>query len=147
MSWPPVLEFLELWKSEPNMLQGAPEIWHSHEIEAFSRPKLGEHKSPFVVLAKLNYQSGSLEDAVQGWKPVVAYAQAKERGVLTYTLGKDMEHQNRITLVEAYESEQYLREVHFKSAPVQQKLQEEEHLRVGEPDVVFLKHVAGYWFK
>jgi quinol monooxygenase YgiN len=142
MQWPPVLEFLELYKREPTLLGGTPAIWHSEQVEGFTRPELGTAKSPLVALCTLPYKPEGFQDGLRGWSPVVAYAKSSEKGVLSYNVAKDVEHPNRITLVEAYESEEYLHGVHFKCAAVQQKLQEEEQLKAGEPDVVFLKHGA-----
>jgi quinol monooxygenase YgiN len=147
MNWPPVLEFLTLFEKEPGLFDGAPEIWHSQQTYLFTRPELAGLDNPFVVLAKLNYTKEGFAEGLEGWAPIVAYGESKEKGVFTYSVGKDVEHENRLTLVEAYESEEYLMEVHFKSAPVQKKLQDEDRLRSAEPEVIFLKHVAGYWHK
>src|ERR1700712_5628447 len=103
MSWAPVVEFLETCKANPNLLAGAPEIWHSELQDYFTRPELGKAGSPLVVVAKLTYKPEKFTDAFEGWKPVVAHAKSEESGVLTYSVGKDVEHENRLTLVEAYE--------------------------------------------
>lgn len=147
MSWPPVLEFLKTFETEPEIFGGAPEIWHSEQTLMFTRPELANYENPFVVLAKLNYNPESFAEGFKGWEPIVTYGEEQEHGILAYSVGKDVEHKNRLTLVEAYESEKYLMEVHMKSAPLARKLDEEDELRAADPDVVFLKHVAGYWHK
>lgn len=144
MKWPPVLEFLE---KAPELMGGAPEIWHSQQQKLFTRPELKVQENPFVLLAKLSYKPDKFAEGLEGWKPVVTATEQNETGVLSYSVGKDVEHENRLTLVEAYESEKYLQDVHFKSKAVQRKLQEEDELRSAEPEVVFLKHVAGYWYR
>ena len=89
------------------------------------------------MLAKLSYKPETFTEGLEGWKQVVANAKSKEAGTLAYSVGKDIEHENRLTLVEAYESEKNLKEVHFK-------MKQEEKLR-SEPDLVILKMVCGYW--
>lgn len=147
MSWAPVLEFLEMCKSQPDLMKAAPEIWHSEEAASFTRPELGSQRDPLILLAKLSYKAGKIGEALDGWKPVVDYGRANESGVLTYTVAKGVEHEDRLTFVEVYEDERYLQEVHMNGLALQQKIKEEESLRDGDPDVVFLKHVAGYWYK
>jgi quinol monooxygenase YgiN len=147
MSWPPVREFLELFEKEPGLFDGAPEIWHSEQAYLFTRPELASHNNPFVVLAKLDYNPESFAEGLAGWEPIVTHGKLEEKGVLSYSVGKGVEHKNRLTLIEAYESEDYLMKVHIKSAALQKKLEEEDRLRAAEPEVVFLKLVAGYWHK
>jgi len=147
MKWDTVKEFMETYKTDPDLHGGEPEIWHSNQVELFTRPELAKHENPFVLLAKVNYKPETFNEGLEGWKPVVANAKSKETGTLTYSVGKDVEHENRLTLVEAYESEKYLKEVHFAGAAVQEKMKQEEKLRAAESDVVFLKLVAGYWQK
>jgi quinol monooxygenase YgiN len=144
MKWPPVLEFLE---KAPELMGGAPEIWHSQQQRFFTRPELKQLENPFVLLAKVTYHPDKFAAGLEGWIPVVAATKQNEPGVLSYSIGKDVEHENRLTFVEAYENEKYLQNVHFKSKAVQQKLQEEDELRSAEPEMVLLKHVAGYWCK
>ncbi|KAF2431271.1 hypothetical protein EJ08DRAFT_696657 [Tothia fuscella] len=147
MKWPPVLDFLQMCTDQPDLLAGAPEIWHSEQKNSFTRPELLKKENPFVLLAKLSYHPDRFAEGLEGWKPVVAHGEKNEPGVLAYSVGKDVEHENRLTLVEAYESEKYLKNVHFKSKPVQKKLHEEDELRSTEPEVVCLRQVAGYWYK
>jgi quinol monooxygenase YgiN len=147
MSWAPVAEFLKTMSSDPGMLGGAPEIWHSNQQLHFTRPELGNLNSPLILLAKLSYKPEKFEEALRGWAPVVESTKSKEPGVLTYSVGKDVEVENRLTLVEIYESKEYLSAVHMKGEALQRKIGEEETLRTVDPDIVFLKHVAGYWYK
>lgn len=147
MSWTPVLEFLEMCKAQPDLMSAAPEIWHSEEAASFIRPELGNQKDSLILLAKVSYKPGKIGEALEGWKPVVKHGQSNEPGVLTYAVAKGVEHEDRLTFVEVYENEKYLHEVHMQSPALQQKIKEDESLRVADPDVVFLKHVAGYWYK
>jgi quinol monooxygenase YgiN len=147
MNWPPVQEFLKLFEAEPGLFGGPPEIWHSEQKHLFTRPELANYDSPFVVLAKLSYTPEGFAEALEGWEPVFSHAKSNEKGVLSYSVGKDVEHEDRLTLVEAYESEKYLMDVHFVCPPLSKKLEDEERLRSAEPEVIFLKHVAGYWCK
>jgi len=139
MKWDAVQEFMEQYKTDPDLQGGDPEIWHSNQVELFTRPELAnaKHENIFVVLAKLSYKPETFTEGLEGWKQVVANAKSKEAGTLSYSVGKDIEHENRLTLVEAYESEKYLKEVHFN-------MKQEEKLRAG-PDLVILKMVCGYW--
>lgn len=147
MDWPAVVEFLDMFQSSPGLLAGAPEIWHSSQQLYFTRPELGKATNPFIVLAKLVYEPEKFDEAFNGWKAPVAHTEANENGVLTYSIGKDVEYANRLTFAEVYESEKYLFDVHMKGAALQKKIQEEDSLRAGKPDIAFLKHVARYWYK
>jgi len=68
------------------------------------------------------YKPETFNEALEGWKPVVANAKSMEMGTLTYSVGKDAECENRLTFVEADESEKYLKEVHLTSVATREKL-------------------------
>lgn len=147
MSWGPVAEFLKMVGADPGIFGEAPEIWHSHQQLYFTRPELATVTRPLILLAKVTYKPDKFAEALEGWAPVVKSTKAKESGVLTYSVGKDVEVENRLTFVEIYENKEYLSEVHMKGPALQQKIKDEEGLRTVNPDIVFLKHVAGYWYK
>jgi quinol monooxygenase YgiN len=147
MKWPPVTEYLEFWKATPDLLSGEAEIWYSNEVGGFTKPELAEKENPYVVLAKITYKPEEYQNAVDGWMSMMDYAQTEEPGWFTFLLGKDVNHPNRATLVEAYESEEYVKDFHFKNEFVLKRLQDDTALRSEELDFVFLKLVAGYWHK
>jgi quinol monooxygenase YgiN len=136
---------MEFWKTTPDLLNGEAEIWSSNEVGAFTKPELANQDDPYVVLAKITYKADHYETALQGWTSMMDYAQNKEPGWFTFLVGKDVNHPNRATLVEAYESKNYLNEFHFKNDFVLQRLKDDTALRSEELNCVFLKHVAGYW--
>lgn len=148
MQWAPVQEYLEAWKANPNRLKGPPMIWHSnHAVQGFTRDALATQKNPYVVLATLQYSSeGDAQKAISEWGPEVTTNEKEEQGTLSYAIGADVEHANRLTFVEAYESESYLKDVHMKSAGLT-KMMEAEKERKPEMKLWFLKHVAGYLHK
>lgn len=148
MQWPPVLEFLESWKANPDRLSGPPQIWHSnHAVQGFTRDALATTADPYVVLATLQYGGEDhAKKAIDEWGPEVQVNSKEEPGTLSYAIGADVEHPNRLTFVEAYESESYLKDVHMKSKGLV-KMMEAEKERKPEMKLWFLKKVAGYLHK
>jgi quinol monooxygenase YgiN len=148
MKWPPVLEFLEQWQADPGRLNGPPQIWHStHAVQGFTRDAMKDAKDPYVLIATMQYSSEEdKKKAISEWGPEVQINSKEEPGTLSYAIGDDVENQNRLTFVEAYESEPYLKDVHMKSAGLVKMMKAEEE-RKPELKIWFLKKVAGYLHK
>jgi quinol monooxygenase YgiN len=109
-----------------------------------SRPAGGKVNDEFIVWAKLDYHEEAFEEAVEGWGKVVSETEANEPEVGVYYCLKEREQPATVRMLEAYESEDFFWNVHCKSKVVVSKMEDEERLRVGEVDVVFLKAIAGY---
>ena len=100
-----------------------------------------------MVLATLQYGSEQhARQAISEWGPEVQKNSKEEQETLSYAIGSDVEHANRLTFVEAYTTESYLKDVHMKSEGLL-KLMEAEKERKPEMKLWFLKKVAGYLHK
>jgi len=144
-TWPPVLEFLEFCKAEPDVLSGAPDVWHSEQIELFARPRLAENESPFVILTRLTYDTTKLDSGLGGWKSIVRHMESSEQGMLASSVGKAVEYENTLTVVEVYDDEHTFKSIHMQEGQVHQVLQKDKSIRAAQPEVAFLKQVAGFW--
>ena len=146
-NWPPVLEFLEDWKANPNRLSGAPQIWHSTRFTGFGRAPMATAEDPYVVLATLKYASeADAEKGVELWKVSVDATERDEQETLAYVVGKGIEHPSQLTFAEAYESEKFFRDVHMKSDGLLKAVEADKE-RKPEMQLWMLKKVAGYLHK
>jgi quinol monooxygenase YgiN len=113
-------------------------------VASLSRPAGGLVNDEFVVWAELNYKEETIAEAEEGWTKVVKATEANEPQVGMYYCLRERERPTTVRMMEAYESEDFFWNVHCKSDVVVKRMEDEERLRVGEVDVVFLKAVAGY---
>ncbi|KAF4972969.1 hypothetical protein FZEAL_9454 [Fusarium zealandicum] len=85
----------------------------------FVRDEVREHKDPHVIFAELDYIPGGVDTSIPYWKAVVETGRDHEAGTLVYGILKDTQKENRLFSIEAYESPDYLRDVHVPSEAIQ----------------------------
>ncbi|KAK2740445.1 hypothetical protein FQN57_006072 [Myotisia sp. PD_48] len=95
-----------------------------------------------VLLASLTYETGTRAQAIQGWKQVTEAAESTESGTLGYHVLQNQEDENEIKILEIYESEGYLWDVHAKSAAIVEHQVKYGSIRTGLGHVM-LKPVGG----
>jgi quinol monooxygenase YgiN len=149
MATPPVMAIMELFGAEPTLFSGPGEVIYSQPVAAFTRASIAEAADPYIVFATLDYKPGAAAEGLQGWKDVLEATEKNEPGTYAYMALRDngKDKGNRLRMLEAYESEQYLWDVHCKSDITADKLDHEERLKERDPSVVFLRRVAGYLYK
>lgn len=97
----------------------------------FTRPQVLSHADPHVVFAQLDYVPGGVETSIPYWTAVVETGREKEEGTLVYGILRDAQREGRLCTIEAYESAEYLRDVHVPSNAVQRSIANTKHLRTG----------------
>jgi quinol monooxygenase YgiN len=139
-----VLEMLKWMGSEP-VFDGAPTLHNLHFIDGldFVRPEVSEHSDPYVVFAELNYKLDSAAMSLPYWKEVVVTGRDKEPGTLVYGVLKDSAKEDTLCTIEAYESLEYLTDVHVPSEAVQENIKNTKDLRTSLKHHI-LKMEAGF---
>ncbi|KXJ90405.1 hypothetical protein Micbo1qcDRAFT_205253 [Microdochium bolleyi] len=136
MSTPTVKKMMD-WMGSGARLSGDPQI---NELEMmpgfhFSRPAvtkaISDQQDPHVLFADLTYQPGSVDTAIPYWQEVVNTGRDDEPGTWVYAVNKDPKHENRICVLETYESPEYLVDVHVPSKAIQDSIGNTKHLRTG----------------
>lgn len=113
---------------------------------SFNREEVLKHEDPHVIFATLDYIPGGVETSIPYWKAVVETGRDNEPGTLVYGILKDPNTVNRLCTIEAYESADYLRDVHVPSQAIQNSIANTKHLRTGLKHN-FLKKKAGFLYK
>lgn len=112
----------------------------------FSRPSVNAAKDPHVLFADLTYQPGTASQSLPYWKAVVDTGLNDEPGTLVYGVMKDPQNTDKIFVFEAYESPEYLADVHVPSQAIQNSIRDTKHLRTGLTHTT-LKLEGGYLHK
>jgi quinol monooxygenase YgiN len=147
MATPHVKEMIS-WMGTVPLLTGAPTI---HQLEfipsfSFSRPQVATSPNAHIIFATLDYKPDTIPTSLPYWKAVVDTSKNDELGTLLYGICKDPADGNKLYTLEAYESKEYLTNVHVKSKAIEESIKNTKHLRDGLKHT-FLKLEAGYLFK
>lgn len=110
----------------------------------FWRPEVAKHPDPHVIFAELDYIPGGAATATPYWKAVVDTGREKEPGTLAYGILRDPANAERLATFEAYESPEYLKDVHVPSDAISKSIKNTKHLRTGLKHNL-LKKVGGFW--
>lgn len=152
MASPAVKELLRIFGSDPTLFAEPPAIYGLPTLlkpsASFVRSSLASLSDPYIIFANYEYKKdpGATSEAIKGWRDLVSYAGKSEEGTLTYTILDDKEN-GWVRTVEAYESEEYLKGVHVKSAAIEANQKQNGGLRTGVTEVWKLKKIAGYLYK
>lgn len=112
----------------------------------FTRPQVRDHQDLYVVIAEITYMLGGFAASKPYWEAVVESSREGEPGTLSYGVLKDLSEEEKLATFEAYESQEYLNDVHAPSDAVRQNIHETSYMRAGSERHVF-KMVAGYLYK
>ncbi|KAK0724630.1 hypothetical protein B0H67DRAFT_109922 [Lasiosphaeris hirsuta] len=104
-------------RSIPNLWSKDPVVQNFTVIDGqnFVKPEFAKATDPYIVVEALTYSSGGIHHVLEHWEEEVAAAQ-KESGTLIFGLYTDPVDADKLWTLAAYESEDYLKNVHAKSA-------------------------------
>ncbi|KAH7029850.1 uncharacterized protein B0I36DRAFT_412202 [Microdochium trichocladiopsis] len=121
------------WISSGSRFDGTPEINQLAMIDGFhfSRPQVNSAKDPHVLFADLSYHPAGVVKALPYWQAVVDTGRNDEPGTWVYAVNKDPTNENRICVLETYETPEYLTEVHVPSHAIQESIKNTKDLRTG----------------
>lgn len=144
MQTPGVQDMIK-WSTAEKVFGDAPTIHQLEFIDGFEFSRVGVDatKDPHVLFADLSYQSGTVAQSLPYWKEVVETGRNDEPGTLVYGVLKNPANQDKLYVLEAYESKQYLADVHVPSRAIQESVKNTKHLRTGLTHTA-LKLVAGF---
>lgn len=95
------------------------EHWELKPVEGitnFTRPQLTKHKDPFLAVTEVVYpDEDTAEKSIPYWSAVTDVSRRDEQGTLLYGIWRNPAANEKIYVVHAYESLQYLTDVHVKS--------------------------------
>lgn len=145
-----VQELLAWFQTVPIFAETDPPTIHRWQYLSssfeFSRPEVAKHPDPHVVFAELDYVPGGAATAMPYWKAVVETGRDMEPGTLVYGVLRDTNKEEKLGILEVYESPDYLKEVHIPSDAVSESIKSTKHLRTGLQHHL-LRKVSGYLYK
>ncbi|PGH02265.1 hypothetical protein AJ80_08890 [Polytolypa hystricis UAMH7299] len=138
---------LTQWLTENSVVEAAA----IHNLEyfpgfRFSRESVLEHPDPYCMFAELDYVPGGVDTSIPYWRAVVETGRDNEPGTMVYGILKDTEKANRLCSIEAYESAEYLKDVHVPSKAIQESIANTKHLRTGLKHH-FMKKRGGFLYR
>ena len=91
----------------------------------FVKPEFAKASDPYIVIEALTYMQGGVHHVLDHWEEEVD-ASRDESGTLAFGVYMDPINEDKLWTLAAYESEEYLRNTHAKSAAA---LELEEHTK------------------
>lgn len=156
---PLCLTIITTWTSEPARLRYMEEPG-THEVHtqmgalcssiepkgyptaiSFTRPELAQCADPFIVVAKFGYQTGTIDQALVGWKELVEYGEKEEPETLGYSVFVDGDD---LRTLEIYESKRFVYDVHVKSDAIKKNGVQNGKWRTGQ-NCADKYHVVAGW--
>ena len=144
----PLVQDMIKWMSSGNILAGAPELYMLEYVDdlAFTKPEVAKVNDPYICFARIVYHPSKREEAVPYWKNVFAETKG-ESGTFVYGILLDKEKPDTLHTIEAYESKEFLWDVHVKqNNAIQESIKNTSSLRVSLEHNL-LKQVGGYLSK
>jgi quinol monooxygenase YgiN len=123
MASPPVQEMIKFMTSNP-IVEGTPKIRNLSWIDdmVFTKAEVRQQKDPFIVFAELEFEAGARDGTLKYWNNNLKSSK-QEEGCFIYGFLKDPEQPDHIYTLEVYESEEFLMNVHIKSAAVKDTIE------------------------
>jgi quinol monooxygenase YgiN len=136
------------WSTTDAILECAPTVYQLEFIDDFhfAKPSVTAHSDPYVVFAQLDYKPDTMPISLPYWKAVVDTSNHDESNTLVYGICRDPEDKDKLYTVEAYESKEYLMDVHAKSNAIAESIKNTKHLRSGLKHT-FLKVEGGFLYR
>lgn len=143
MASTPVRSMLDFVSTNP-IVEGTPKIRYLSWIDdmVFTKQEVRQQKDPFLVVAELEFESGTRDESLKHWKANLDSSR-EESGCFIYGFAKDPEQPNRMYTFEVYENEDFLWNTHFKAAAVQETIEKTKDVRKNVT-LSKLKMVNGY---
>jgi len=145
MAAPKTKELINALGTEP-ILEGTPRIYQLEPIGSFTKPEIEQQSDPWMVFATIDYKPGLTVESVLYWKAVIETSKNDEPGTFVYGILKTKEPSDSLYSLEAYESKEYLWDVHAKSGAIAENVKNTKDMRTGLKHE-FLKLHAGYLYK
>lgn len=135
------------WMNSGN-LAGEPELFMLDQAQGldFIRPQVKTHPDPLLIVTDLGYKPDTAESTIPYWKAVFETTRDDEQGALLWQLAKDQKNPDRLLVVHAYESRDYLMSVHAISKALKESQAHGKEIQTGIK-VYFLKVVGGYLYR
>ncbi|KAK5659455.1 hypothetical protein OQA88_656 [Cercophora sp. LCS_1] len=104
--------------------RGIPNLWSKDPVVQnftvtaglnFAKPEFAKVADPYIVVEALTYSRGGVHHVLEHWEEEVE-ASREESGTLLFGVYADPTNENKLYTLAAYESEEYLTNVHAKSA-------------------------------
>jgi quinol monooxygenase YgiN len=146
MASQPVQAILRLFQTEPTLLGGPGEVLQLATALEFSKPGILSAREPYITLESLDYKEGAMPSSLDQWKQAFTHTEENEKGWLSGHLMKNTDSENRLHILEVFESERYYSNTHAKNSVIA-ALQEEQHAKRTAIESVQLRMVAGYLHK
>lgn len=132
------------WMSSGNILDGEPEMHMLDYLNGltFVKPEVKDVKDPFIVFATIEWQPGKRADSLPYWTQVTEDGKS-ETGTLVYGILGAKDKPDTQRTIEAYESKEYLWDVHVKNTGVQETVKNTKDWRISLKHDM-LKMVGGF---
>ncbi|KAH7134909.1 hypothetical protein B0J11DRAFT_517192 [Dendryphion nanum] len=140
---PPVQALIALFTTG-DVLAAPPEV-HNSTVAAAKSPAVPPSVSDklAVILADVEYKSGTIKQALEGWKNVVDYAKTQDQGVHVYVVGEE-DTGKQVRTVEIFDSWEFVKGTYLKAGVVQESRERDKAFRVGDLRAVTVKIVDGF---
>ena len=145
----PLVQDMIKWMGSGNILAGAPELYmleYLNDDLSFAKPEVASIADPYICFARIVYHPDKRQEAIPYWQNVFTETK-KESGTFVYGIIVDKEKPDTLHTIEAYESKEYLWDVHVKqNNAIQESIKNTSALRVSLEHNL-LKQVGGYLTK
>lgn len=136
------------WRDQtPNLFTNSVLLQNFTVIDGqnFVKPEFANVKDPYIVVEGLTYMDGGVEHVVDHWEEEVEASRA-ENGTLAFGFYKDPTNVDKLWTLAAYESADYLANVHAKSDTAQELELHTEGMRTGL-ETFLLEKKGGFLYK
>jgi len=141
----PLVQDMIKWMGSGNILKGTPTIHMLDYVNdlSFSKPQVVKAQDPFVVFATIEWHPGKRDQSIPYWTNVLEESRT-ESGTFVYGVLTDSDKTEVSHTLEAYESKDYLWDVHVKqNAAVHETVKDTKQWRISL-EHNFLKMVGGF---
>ena len=119
----------------------------SDKVPFVLKPATETHADPFILISEVKYKEGGLAQAVPYWEGVIRVSHDAEESTYMYGICRVADAPDLVKSLEVYETEQYLWDVHAKSAEVAANVKATGGLRESLTRWPPLKRRAGFFIK
>ncbi|KAL7943904.1 hypothetical protein V8C42DRAFT_346282 [Trichoderma barbatum] len=114
-------------------LSSAPIIHQLEPLEgcnSFTRSEVINYSDLLVVFSEVEYKPDTASTTYSYWQDIVSTSRAERPGTFVYGVWKDIKQPNKLFIFHAYESVDYLMNVHVPSKAIQAMLENEKDIRI-----------------
>lgn len=111
----------------------------------FVKPEFAKVADPYIVVESLSYRQGGIRHVIEHWGETIE-ASHDENGTLALGIYTDPADKNKLWALGAYESEDYFKNVHSKSAAVAELEEHTAGMRSARTQILLQKK-GGFLYK